>query len=121
MPRGEARMGPSGVGSSAHGDGVALVAAAVRAAAEAKVPCGAVFNTQELMHDTDLHARGVMTKVDHPQRGEVIVSGWPLNMSDSKVPIKSSPLHGEHNEDIYGDWLGYSAEEVKAMRERDVI
>ena len=56
-----------------------------------------------------------MTTVNHPQRGEVIVSGWPLNMSDTKVPIKSSPLHGEHNEDIYGGWLGYSAEEVKAV------
>ncbi len=89
--------------------------------AEAKVPCGAVHNTKELMHDEDLHARGVMTKVNHPQRGEVIVSGWPLNMSDTKVPIESSPLHGEHNEDIYGGWLGYSADEVKAMKERDAI
>ena len=89
--------------------------------AEAKVPCGAVYNTKELMHDKDLHARGVMTTIDHPQRGEVIVSGWPLNMSDSKVPVKSSPLHGEHNEDIYGSWLGLSADDVKAMKERDAI
>jgi len=73
------------------------------------------------MFDKDLLERGVMTTVNHPQRGEVIVSGWPLNMSDTKVPIKSSPLHGEHNEDIYGGWLGYSAEEVKAMKERDII
>lgn len=80
-----------------------------------------VYNTKELMYHKDLHERGVMTTVNHPQRGEVIVSGWPLNMSDTKVPIKSSPLHGEHNEDIYGGWLGYSAEEVKAVKERDII
>ena len=89
--------------------------------AKAKVPCGAVYNTKELMHDKDLHARGVMTTVNHPQRGEVIVSGWPLSMSDTKVPVKSSPLHGEHNEDIYGSWLALSPGEIKALKERDAI
>jgi len=89
--------------------------------AGAGVPCGAVFNTLELMHDPDLHARNIMNKIDHPQRGEVIVTGWPLKMSDSHVPVVSSPLLGADNEAIYGDWLGYSADEVRDMREREVI
>jgi len=54
-------------------------------------------------------------------RGEVTVSGWPLKMSDSHVPVQSSPLHGADNEAIYGDWLGFSADEVKDMRDREVI
>ena len=49
------------------------------------------------------------------------MSGWPLRMSDSKVPLKCAPLHGADNEAIYGDWLGYSADEVKEMRARNVI
>ena len=93
----------------------------MQAVAEAGVPCGAVFNTLELMHDKDLLARGMMTRIDHPQRGEVTVAGWPLKMSDSKVPIKSSPLHGADNEAVYGDWLGCSAEDVKNMRASGAI
>jgi formyl-CoA transferase len=93
----------------------------MQAVAGAGVPCGAVFNTLELMHDPDLHARGIMTKIDHPQRGEVTVAGWPLKMSDSHVPVVSSPLLGADNEAIYGDWLGYSKDEVRDMRERRVI
>ncbi|MBT3331482.1 MAG: formyl-CoA transferase [Rhodospirillaceae bacterium] len=89
--------------------------------AGAGVPCGAVYNSLELMHDPDLHARGVMTKIDHPQRGEVNVAGWPLHMSDSHVPVEPSPLLGADNETIYGDWLGYSSDEVKEMRDRSVI
>jgi len=89
--------------------------------ASAKVPCGAVFNTLELLNDSDLHDRGMMTKIDHPVRGEVTVSGWPVNMSDSHVPITTSPLHGGDNEAIYGDWLGISPEDVKVMRENGVI
>jgi crotonobetainyl-CoA:carnitine CoA-transferase CaiB-like acyl-CoA transferase len=42
-------------------------------------------------------------------------------MSDSHVPVVSSPLLGADNEAIYGDWLGYSAAEVRDMRDREVI
>ena len=59
-----------------------------RIIAGAGVPCGAVLTTLELMHDLDLHKRGMMQKIDHPVRGPVIVAGWPLQMSDTKVPLK---------------------------------
>jgi len=85
------------------------------------VPTGAVFNTLELMKDEDLHARGIMTRIQHPLRGEVTVAGWPVQMSDSHVPVTAAPLHGEGNESIYGDWLGYTPEQVKEMREKQII
>lgn len=93
----------------------------MRRIAEAGVPCGAVYNTLELMHDPDLLERGMMAKVQHPQRGEVTVAGWPLQMSDSHVPIRTSPLHGGDNEAVYGEWLGLSADEVAQMRRTSVI
>ena len=52
-----------------------------RIIAGAGVPCGAVLTTLELMHDPDLHQRGMMQKIEHPVRGPVIVAGWPLRMS----------------------------------------
>jgi formyl-CoA transferase len=89
--------------------------------AGAGVPCGAVLNTLELLHDPDLHARGMMQKIDHPVRGPVTVPGWPLRMSDSKVALKCAPIHGADTEAIYGEWLGCSVAEVKDMRQRKVI
>ena len=89
--------------------------------AGAGVPCGAVLNTLELLHDPELHARGMMQKIDHPIRGSVTVSGWPLRMSDTKVAIKSAPMLGADSEAIYAEWLGCSADEVKDMRKRKVI
>jgi len=89
--------------------------------AGAGVPCGAVLNTLELLNDPDLHARGIMQKIDHPLRGPVTVSGWPLRMSDTKVGLKCAPILGADSEAIYCEWLGCSAAEVKEMRERKVI
>jgi formyl-CoA transferase len=89
--------------------------------AGAGVPCGAVMTTLELMHDPDLHARGMMQTIEHPLRGSVIVPGWPLRMSDTKVPLKCAPVLGGDCEAIYGEWLGCSADEVKDMRQSKVI
>lgn len=89
--------------------------------AGAGVPCGAVMTTLELLHDPDLHARGMMQKIEHPIRGTVTVPGWPLRMSDTKVPLKCAPALGADCEAIYGEWLGCSADEVKGMRQAKVI
>ncbi len=89
--------------------------------AGAGVPCGAVLNTHELLHDPDLHARGMMQVIEHPVRGPVTVAGWPLRMSDTKVPLKCAPIHGADSETIYAEWLGCSPAEVADMRRRKVI
>jgi formyl-CoA transferase len=89
--------------------------------AGAGVPCGAVKTTLELLHDPDLHARGMMQTIDHPIRGPVTVPGWPLRMSDTKVPLKSAPVLGGDCEAIYGEWLGHTPDEVKEMRKAKVI
>ena len=89
--------------------------------AGAGVPCGAVFNMKEQLEDEDLHSRGIMTKINHPVRGEVTVPASPIQMSASKVTVKPSPVHGANNEEIYGQWLGISAEEVQKMRSENVI
>lgn len=89
--------------------------------AAAKVPCGAVLNMKEQLEDEDLHKRGIMTKIDHPVRGEMVVPSSPIMMSDSRVAVTTAPLLGGDNEEVYGRYLGYSAEEIQKMRESDVI
>ena len=74
-----------------------------------------------LLHDPDLHKRGIMQTIEHPVRGPVIVAGWPLRMSDTKVALKCAPILGADCEAIYGEWLGCSPDEVRDMRQGKVI
>ncbi|MCC7182677.1 MAG: CoA transferase, partial [Rhodocyclaceae bacterium] len=53
---------------------------------EAGVPAGAVFDTVELSKDADLRESGGIVTVQHPARGEVVMPGWPVKMTDSCVP-----------------------------------
>jgi formyl-CoA transferase len=83
---------------------------------KAGVPVGAVFDTWELTNDEALRRRGTMVTFEHPQRGEVTMPGWPVRMSRSSVPIASSPLLGEHTEEVYAELLGFGPEELAALR-----
>jgi formyl-CoA transferase len=46
--------------------------------------------------------------------------GSPINLSDSPVEVKRSPLLGEHTDEIL-DWLGYAADEIAAMHKEGAV
>jgi crotonobetainyl-CoA:carnitine CoA-transferase CaiB-like acyl-CoA transferase len=47
--------------------------------------------------------------------------GWPVKMSDSCVPVSSAPLLGQDNLHVYGQLLGYGAEQLEALKAQEVI
>ncbi len=79
----------------------------------AGVPAGAVLDTQELSNDPHLRKRGIFAAVQHPKRGEVVVPGWPVKMSDCDVPVQCSPLLGANTEEVLESWAGLSKAEIE--------
>ena len=79
----------------------------------AGVPAGAVFDTQELMNDPNLRQRGMFAEIEHPTRGKFHIPGWPVKMSDSRVPVTCAPLLGQHTAELLSEWLGMGEEEIK--------
>lgn len=88
---------------------------------KAGIPAGAVFDTSELISDPYLRERGMFATVEHPARGQVTMPGWPVKMSESCVPVAAAPLLGQDNVDVYGQLLGYTAEQVQALHAEEVI
>jgi formyl-CoA transferase len=88
---------------------------------DAAIPASAVFDTMELTLDPDLRKRGTFVSVNHPTRGEVIIPGFVIKMSDSQVPIVASPLLGADNKRVYGGLLGVTDQELDLMRNDGAI
>ncbi len=87
----------------------------------AGVPAGAVFDTLELSEDPHLRSRGMFAAVEHPQRGDFTMPGWPVRMSCSDVPLEAAPLLGRHNRDVYCGLLGLSDSELTSLTDEGVI
>jgi formyl-CoA transferase len=87
----------------------------------AGIPAGAVFDTDELLHDAHLRQRGMFATLRHPVRGEVTIPGWPVKMSESHVPVTAAPLLGQDNATVYGELLGCSGAEIEQLRAEEVI
>ena len=84
------------------------------------IPCGPILSMKEIAEDPSLRASGTIVEVDHPKRGKYLTVGNPIKLSDSPTEVTRSPLLGEHTEEVLTQ-LGYSAEQIVALREERVI
>ena len=88
---------------------------------EVGVPCGAVFDSQDILTDPHLRERGMVVTLEHPTRGTITMPGCPVQLTDSPVEAKPAPLLGEHNKEVYQDLLGLSADVLKKLEKEGVI
>ena len=85
------------------------------------IPCGAVFDTGEVLADEHLRERGTVFEQDHPTRGRSAMIGSPVRLSNSPVEPRRAPLFGEHSAAVLRDLAGYSEAEVAELRAKGVI
>ena len=94
---------------------------AMHALARAGVPCSAVFDTDDVVTDPHLRARGMIVDIDHPHHGAVRMPGCPVQLAESPVEVRASPLLGEATAEVLGTLLGLTAEDVHQLRSRQVV
>jgi len=80
------------------------------------------FNASQLYSDPHLKIRDFATEVMHPVIGRQVVQSppWKLSATPAKVQ-RHSPLFGEHNQYVFGELLGMSAEEIAALETEKVL
>lgn len=88
---------------------------------EIDVPCGPILSMKDLIEDKSLQERGIVVDVKHPQRGVFKTVGCPITLSDSPVEVTTSPLLGEHTEEILKDIVGLSKAEIDAARAEGAV
>jgi len=88
----------------------------------AKVPCAPVRDLVEVMHDENMHARGSLQWIDHPELGRVALPHSPLVFEGTaRRPIEPSLPLGASNDAVFGKWLGHSTDELAGYRAEGVI
>jgi crotonobetainyl-CoA:carnitine CoA-transferase CaiB-like acyl-CoA transferase len=67
----------------------------------AKVPCGPINDLADVFADPQVHARGMVTHVDHPLAGDIRLVASPIKMSATPPQTRRPPpLLGEHTDEV---------------------
>ena len=87
-----------------------------------RIPLAPVRDVDEVMLDRHMHERGMLEWIEHDEIGRIVVPTTPLRIHGADpVDTVPSPKLGQHNREIYGDWLGLSAAEIAALEQDSVI
>jgi crotonobetainyl-CoA:carnitine CoA-transferase CaiB-like acyl-CoA transferase len=87
----------------------------------AKVPCGPINDLADVFDDPQVHARGMVTHVEHPLAGDIRLVASPIKMSATPPRTRRAPpLLGEHTDDVLGEF-GLDAAARDALRKAGAI
>ena len=88
---------------------------------EAGMPFSYPIPTSALCEDSQLVAREFFQTLDHPAAGSLAYPTSCVRPNGVRMAISRAPLLGEHSEQILCGELGYSAEELEALRRNEVV
>ena len=76
----------------------------------------------DLAEDENLEARGVFSRLEHPEVGPRQHIGVPWLLAESPNGARSpGPLLGQHTDEVMRDVLGYAPEEIARLKETKVL
>ena len=80
-------------------------------------------NMKDVVESPQLAARGFWEQMEPPELGTTITyPGYPIKITEAPCRVqRRAPLIGEHNEEIYQKELGFSKEELVALRSHGII
>jgi crotonobetainyl-CoA:carnitine CoA-transferase CaiB-like acyl-CoA transferase len=86
-----------------------------------QVPCAPVNTVEEAFRDPQTAEDGMVLEVPHPEFGVVRQVASPIKVSDSGIEHRRGPKLGEHTDEVLRDYLDMSPEEVRKLRQEDVL
>jgi crotonobetainyl-CoA:carnitine CoA-transferase CaiB-like acyl-CoA transferase len=88
----------------------------------ARIPCGPVYDLDEVLADAQVNARELMETRDFPGGSKPLPLSCPaVRMSETPADLRrSAPRLGEHTDEILGE-LDFTAEEIAALRSAGAI
>jgi succinyl-CoA---D-citramalate CoA-transferase len=89
---------------------------------EYAVPCTKVYATSDIVADPQYEARQQILTVEAPDGTPLLQPGIVPRLTDTPGSVRRrAPTPGEHNDEVFGDVLGVSSDELARLREEGAI
>jgi crotonobetainyl-CoA:carnitine CoA-transferase CaiB-like acyl-CoA transferase len=77
---------------------------------------------QRIDQDENTADWGLWPTVEHTQMGSVRVDGLPVHLSETDWNLeRGAGCLGEHNDEVYGELLGFSSTKLKDLKSQGII
>jgi benzylsuccinate CoA-transferase BbsF subunit len=87
----------------------------------AGVPAEAVFDGRDVFTDPELAEGGHYVRIDHSVLGSCDMPAPPAHFSRSEIHVGPPPNLGEHNREVFEDFLGLPAHEIASLTAEGVL
>ncbi|MEK6302992.1 MAG: CoA transferase [Acidobacteriota bacterium] len=87
-----------------------------------RVPCGPVYDLDEVLADPQVNSRHLLEQIDYPGGSKPVpIASPPVRLSEAPAAAcRRAPVLGEHTDEILGE-LGFTPEDIAALRESTAI
>ncbi len=86
------------------------------------IPNGRIYRAPEMLADPQFRARASITRVHHPEYGEIAMQNVAPKLSRSPGAVRHpGPELGEHNGYVWGELAGLAPAEIAELESRGVI
>jgi crotonobetainyl-CoA:carnitine CoA-transferase CaiB-like acyl-CoA transferase len=83
---------------------------------------GPVYNSAQIVNDPHYQEREDILEVEDPELGRTRMLGIVPKFSETPGAVQhAGPRLGQHNAQVYGQWLGYDERELKDLGEKGII
>jgi crotonobetainyl-CoA:carnitine CoA-transferase CaiB-like acyl-CoA transferase len=87
----------------------------------ARVPCGPVYDLDEVLADPQVRARKLIQEIEYPGGGHAIpIASPPVRLSASAASLRRAPTLGEHTDEVLSE-IGFSRDEIAMFREAGAV
>ena len=87
-----------------------------------RIPCAPVNSFSQALSDPQVHHRNMVVELKHPGGATTQGPGNPIKLSRSSAEdFSPAPRLGQHTDGVFSELLGYSGDEIAALREQGVI